>query len=168
MSSTKQHKTRYIKSEAVKAAEDFIFERKKQRFPSFPYPVKDKYSDNTSNALTKLVIDFIRANEYHAERVSNQGQYRDNSKIVTDVLGRKRKIGSGTWTKGQGINGTADIHCIIKSKPVMIEIKFGNDRQSKAQKEYQKFIEASGGTYIIVKTFEDFYNWFNSLENEGI
>lgn len=161
MSNSKQHKTRYVKSEAVKVAEDFIFERKKQRFPSFPYPVKDKYSDNTSNSLTKLVIDFIRANGYHAERVSNQGQYRDNSKIVTDVLGRKRKIGSGTWTKGQGINGTADIHCIIKSKPVMVEIKFGNDRQSKAQKEYQKFIESSGGIYLVVKTFEDFYNWFN-------
>ena len=43
----------------------------------------------------------------------------------------------------------------------MIEIKFGSDRQSKAQKEYQKFIESSGGIYLVVKTFEDFYNWFN-------
>ena len=167
MSNSKQHKTRYVKSESEKAAEEFIFEQKKKRYPSFPYPVKDKYS-NTTNGLTKLVIDFIRANGYHAERVSNQGQYRDNSKIVTDVLGRKRKIGSGTWTKGQGINGTADIHCIIKSKPVMIEIKFGSDRQSKAQKEYQKFIESSGGIYLVVKTFEDFYNWFNSIDYERL
>lgn len=167
MSNSKQHKNRYVKSESEKTAEEFIFEQKKKRHPSFPYPVKDKYS-NTTNGLTKLVIDFIRANGYHAERVSNQGQYRDNSKIVTDVLGRKRKIGSGTWTKGQGINGTADIHCIIKSKPVMIEIKFGSDRQSKAQKEYQKFIESSGGIYLVVKTFEDFYNWFNSIDYERL
>ena len=167
MSNSKQHKTRYVKSESEKVAEEFIFEQKKKRYPSFPYPVKDKYS-NTTNGLTKLVIDFIRANGYHAERVSNQGQYRDNSKIVTDVLGRKRKIGSGTWTKGQGINGSADIHSIIKSKPVMIEIKFGNDRQSKAQKEYQKFIEASGGIYLIVREFKDFYNWFNSIDYERL
>lgn len=161
MSNSKQHKTRYAKSEAIKALENLLFEQHKAKYPNFPYPIKPKYSDSTSNGLTKCVIDFIKANGFHAERVSNQGQYRDNSKIVTDVLGRKRKIGSGTWTKGQGINGTADIHSIIKSKPVMIEIKFGNDRQSKAQKEYQKFIESSGGIYLVVKTFEDFYNWFN-------
>lgn len=166
MSNSKPQAKRRVKTEYEKAAEEFIFEQKKKRFPSFPYPVKDKYS-NTTNGLTKLVINFIRANDYHAERVSNQGQYRDNSKIVTDVLGRKRKIGSGTWTKGQGINGTADIHSIIKSKPVMIEIKFCNDRQSKAQKEYKKFIEASGGVYLIVKTFDEFYKWFNEFIRYG-
>lgn len=155
-------KKKYVKSEAVKVLEQLVLEVQKNKYPSFPYPVQPKYSDSTTNGLTKCVVDFIKIKGFHAERVSNQGQYRDNTKTVTDCIGRKRKIGCGSWTKGQGINGTADIHSIIESKPVMIEIKFGKDYQSKAQKEYQKFIENSGGIYLVVKSFQEFYDWFNS------
>jgi hypothetical protein len=34
--------------------------------------------------------------------------------------------------------------------------------KSEAQKEYQRQIERAEGTYIIVRTFKDFYNWFNN------
>ena len=155
-------KSKYVKSEAVKILEQLVLEKQKEKYPSFPYPDQPKYSDSTTNGLTKCVVDFVKIKGIHAERVSNQGQYRNNSKTVTDCIGRKRKIGNGTWTKGQGINGTADIHSIINSKPVMIEIKFGKDFQSKAQKEYQKFIEKSGGIYLVVRTFQEFYDWFNN------
>ena len=37
----------------------------------------------------------------------------------------------------------------------------GDNYQSEAQKKYQRQIENAGGVYLIVTTFEDFYNWFN-------
>jgi hypothetical protein len=44
---------------------------------------------------------------------------------------------------------------------VKIEIKYGKDRQSEAQIRYQEMIEKAGGTYLIVKSFDDFIEWFD-------
>lgn len=171
MSRSRQHKTRYVKSKAVKALEELKFEEHKAKYPNFPYPIKPKYSDASSNGLTKCVIDFIKVKGFHAERINSTGSMRDNTKTITDVLGRKRTIGSVTWIKSTTQNGTSDISATIKGKSIKIEIKCaasGDKYQSERQKIYQKQIEASGGVYLIVREFKDFYNWFNSLENEGI
>jgi len=109
-----------------------------------------------------LVIDFLTLNNCQAERITSQGQYRDNTKQVTDVIGRVRTIGSGTWTKGTSTAGTADISATIKGRSVKIEIKWAKDIQSTAQKQYQNAIEKSMGIYIIVKTFDDFVLWFDN------
>jgi hypothetical protein len=98
-----------------------------------------------------------------AERISSQGQYRDGKKQVTDIIGRVRTIGSGVWTPGTSTKGTADISATIKGRSVKIEIKWAKDRQSDAQKEYQLSIEKSLGIYIIVKTFDDFIEWFDKF-----
>lgn len=169
MSSSRQHKTRYIKSEAVKALEELKFEEHKAKYPNFPYPIRPKYSDASSNGLTKCVIDFIKVKGFHAERINSTGSMRDNTKTITDVLGRKRTIGSVTWIKSTTQNGTADISATIKGKSIKIEIKCAasDDKyQSEGQKIYQKQIEASGGVYLIVREFSDFYNWFNTFKDE--
>ena len=107
-----------------------------------------------------------------AERISNQGQYRDNTKVVTDVLGRKRTIGTASWTKGQGTNGTADISSTIPIKmkngqtiglSLKIEVKFGKDRMSQAQARYKEEIEKTGGRYMIAKDFDSFLIEFREL-----
>lgn len=169
MSRSRQHKTRYVKSEAVKALEELKFEEHKAKYPNFPYPIKPKYSDASSNGLTKCVIDFIKVKGFHAERINSTGSMRDNTKTITDVLGRKRTIGSVTWIKSTTQNGTADISATIKGKSIKIEIKCaasGDKYQSEGQKIYQKQIEASGGVYLIVREFSDFYNWFNTFKDE--
>lgn len=171
MSNSKKHKTRYIKSEAVKALEKLKFEEHKAKYPNFPYPIKPNYSDATSNGLTKCVIDFIKLKGFHAERINSTGSMRDNTKTITDVLGRKRTIGSVDWIKSTSQNGTADISATIKGQSIKIEIKCaasGDKYQSEAQKMYQKQIEASGGIYLIVREFKDFYNWFNSINYERL
>lgn len=167
--SSRQHKTRYVKSEAVKALEELKFEEHKAKYPNFPYPIKPKYSDASSNGLTKCVIDFIKVKGFHAERINSTGSMRDNTKTITDVLGRKRTIGSVTWIKSTTQNGTADISATIKGKSIKIEIKCaasGDKYQSEGQKIYQKQIEASGGVYLIVREFSDFYDWFNTFKDE--
>lgn len=138
-----------------------------EKYPSFVGreahlpPAKTKESG--ANDLTRLVIDFLTFNNCQAERISSQGQYRDGKKVVTDCIGRKRTIGSGIWTPGTSTKGTADISSTIRGRSVKIEIKWGKDRQSDAQKEYQASIEKAMGIYIIVKSFDDFLIWYDNF-----
>ena len=99
----------------------------------------------TANLLTKKIIKFLEYHGCHAERVNN---------ISRQVNGR--------WVKSNMMRGTADIHAIIKSKAVMIEVKIGKDSQSIYQKVYQKSVERAGGIYYIAKDFDSFYEWYNN------
>lgn len=161
---------RHVKSEAVKTLEQLAFENLKAKFPSCPYPPKPKYNDHTTNGLTKCVIDYITLKGGQAERVGSTGFLKDNRKSTTDVLGRTRTIGSTKWIPGSGKTGTADVHAVVNGKAVKIEIKCaasGDYFQSKGQIAYQKEIEAAGGLYLIVKTFQDFYLWLNEFCTEN-
>jgi hypothetical protein len=127
------------------------------------YVVRTKFSDKTANGLTKAIITFLKLHGCQAERISNTGRYIDDTRIVTDVIGFKRKIGSGKYIKGTGTNGTADISATIRGKSVKIEVKIGKDRQSDAQKKYQDDIERAGGLYWIAKDFESFITQYTLL-----
>lgn len=158
-------KAKYLKSEAVKKLENLVFDNQLKKHPNFPYPVKPVYTDSTSNGLTKCVIDYIKLRGFHAERINSTGAIKDNRKTSIDVLGNVRTIGSLQWIKSTTQTGTADISATIQGRSVKIEIKCeatGDKYQSTGQKQYQKQIETAGGTYIIVRNFEEFYYWFNS------
>ena len=150
--------------ENKKLLEDLYIKQTKANYPNFPdYAIPmEKFSDKTANELTKTICKFISYIGGQAERISNQGQYRDNSKTVTDVLGRQRKIGSGTWTKGQGTNGTADISAIYKGISFKIEVKINKDKMSQAQYKYKESVEKAGAVYLIAKDFDSFIIDFKS------
>jgi len=120
-----------------------------------------KRSDKDTNGLTACVTDFLIYSGHHCERTGNEGRTVDDSKIVTDYLGRTKKIGSVKRIPSQGTIGTSDLKACINGRFIAIEIKFGHDRQSEAQKGYQEKIESSGGIYIIVKTLDDFLEWYD-------
>ncbi len=146
-------KKRYKKPEAVKRFEEFALQKQKEQYPNFPYPVKPKYKDDTANDLTKCIIDAIRLLGYQAERINTTGQ-----KVTHN--------GKEKWVKGSGCKGSADIHATIKGKSVKIEIKIGKDRQSEAQKQYQKEVEKAGGIYLIIQNFTEFYEWIGRFLKE--
>lgn len=127
------------------------------------YIVRTKYTDKTANGLTKAIVKWINLNGYQAERISTTGRWIDNSKVVTDVLGNRKKIGSGKYIKGTGTNGSADISATIKGKSIKIEVKIGKDRQSEAQIKYQQMIEKAGGIYFIARNFNEFYGFYITL-----
>ena len=141
-------------------------EQLKLKAPSMPesyIPLTD-WKDNSANSLTKSVIAWITYMGGQAERISSQGQYREGSKIQvgTGQLAYTKQL-PGKWTPGQSTKGTADISATIRGRSVKIEIKYGEDRQSDAQKQYQESIERAGGVYIIVKDFDSFVEWYESF-----
>lgn len=154
-----------MKKENKQRLIDLELEYKKEKYPSMPieYLTTKTYNDNSANALTKSVIAWITLNGYQAERISNTGRVIDNRKTYKDVLGVRKVIGDIKYIKGQGTNGTADISATIKGRSVKIEIKYGKDRQSEAQKHYQDMIERAGGVYVIVKDFDSFVEWYENF-----
>lgn len=139
--------------------------RTRENHPNVPekaLPIP-KYSDRSSNGLTKCIIDFIEMNGSQAERINSTGRIIDKRKTNIDVLGRVRTIGSVKWIKGSSQLGTADISATINGRSVKIEVKCnatGDRYQSSGQKDYQKRIEKAGGVYVIAKDFESFHSWY--------
>ena len=154
-----------MKSPALQQLEALALQDAQRRFPAAARHgalAPRTYSDRTANGLTKAIIDFLQLNGWQAERISVQGRCVDNTKVVTDVLGGRKRIGSVKWIPGQMTPGSSDISCTIKGRSVKIEVKI-KDRQSEAQMRYQEAIERAGGIYIIVRSFEEFYQWYNNF-----
>lgn len=151
--------------DAIKNLKFLALEENKRRFPTLPDEVRyiKPYRDKKANDLTRCIIDFLWFKGHQAERIAVTGRYIDNSKIVRDCLGTRRKIGSGKWIASSMQKGSADLSATIKGRSVKIEIKIGQDRQSESQKQYQKQIESAGGLYYIARNFEEFYNWYTDI-----
>ncbi|MCB0739356.1 MAG: hypothetical protein KDC92_17750 [Bacteroidetes bacterium] len=146
----------YRKPESVKKLEQLAFDDIKARNPNFPYPPKRIYRDDSTNNLTKCIVDWICLNGYQAERINSTGR-----RFIVN--------GAERWIKGSGTIGTADISATIRGRSVKIEVKCkatGDKYQSKHQKQYQQQIEQAGGVYIIARDFNQFIEWYNHFLNE--
>ena len=154
----------YRKSAAVKALEALADADAARRHPSIKpqHLARRLYRDDTANGLTKCVVEFIRLTGGMAERINCTGRYVDRSQTFEDVTGRVRTIGTGQWLPTSGVKGTADISAVIQGRAVKIEIKI-RDRQSEDQKRYQEATERAGGIYLIVRSFAEFYDWYNEF-----
>lgn len=98
-----------------------------------------------ANDLTRYVINRIKAYGGFAERITVMGRPVEQR----DATGRIRGV---FWTKGQMTRGSADISAIINGRAVRIEVKAGADRQSEAQKIYERNVVAAGGIYLVART----------------
>ncbi|HNX44133.1 MAG TPA: hypothetical protein PKI35_06820 [Bacteroidales bacterium] len=154
---------RQRKDTAFQALSALYLKENIRKYPSLPYRCVPKWNDCTSNGLTRMIIDFLRLSGHQAERISNTGRMLDGRKIVVDCIGNRRLIGSTAWIPGTGSRGTADISATINGRSAKIEVKCQatKDKQRPAQAEYQKQIEAAGGTYYVAQTFAGFFNWYN-------
>jgi len=152
-----------INKDKLKALEFEIHKRKYPHMNESYFPLTD-WKDTSANGLTKCIIFWINAMGGQAERISNQGQYRAGKKIEvgTGEIQYTKEL-KGKWTPGQGTKGTADISATIRGRSVKIEVKYGKDRQSDAQKQYQEMIEKAGGVYFIAKTFDEFVTWYEKF-----
>jgi hypothetical protein len=153
---TKQNKKRLV---------DLAMNILKEKYPSFPdhaIPIP-KYSDKTANGLTKCIKDFLNNSGWQAERINTTGRMIDDSKVVTDVVGFQRKVGTVKWIPGTGTKGSADLSATIAGRSVKIEVKIAKDRQSEYQKQYEQSITQAGGVYIIARDFDGFIQWYDNF-----
>ena len=133
--------------------------------PSFPikYLTDYKNTDNSTNGLTKCVVDFLNFSNHFAERINSTGRFIAGSRIDE---GHAKFQTQGKWIKGTGVNGRADISAKIKlpqhqfAIPVEIEIKYAKDRMSDAQREYQSAMFDVGAVYIVVRDFDMFMDLY--------
>jgi hypothetical protein len=136
----------------------------KEMYPNVPDIAlpKTEYNDRSANGLTRCVLDYLLLSGHFCERTGNEGRVIDGRKTYTDVIGRQKTIGTVKRIKSSGTKGTSDLKAVINGRMVAIEIKFGADRQSQHQKDYQAMVENAGGTYWIVKNFEQFLNLYQN------
>lgn len=152
-----------MKSKSIKILEKLAWNEKVSQNPNMPRHclVVPKFSDKKANDLTKAVIKFISLMGYQGERISVTGRKVASAKKVRDTFtGESKIVGKDKYIKSSMRKGSADISSVIEGHSVKIEIKVGKDWQSDHQKEYQAEVEQAGGTYLIVRTFDQFYNWF--------
>ncbi len=78
-------------------------------------------------------------------RINTQGNY--NAKI-------------GKFVRSGSTKGLADINAVVKGKSISIEVKIGKDKIRESQLKVKREIEAAGGVYLIVRSFDDFLEQF--------
>ena len=153
------------KSQAIQELERLAFEDKHKRMPEIPveWLAQPKFKDNSANSLTQATIAYIKLIGGQAERISTTGRMINNTKTFTNVIGQTRQIGSAKYIPGTSTKGSADISATLKGRSVKIEVKFGKDKMSEHQREYQKSIEFAGGVYLIARNFEQIKNEIDNL-----
>jgi len=134
-----------------------------RKFPSLPDHARviKKYKDNGANALTNCIKDFLNFSGWQAERISTTGRYVVEKGGKDQIF--NRNFDKGKYIKGTGTNGSADISATIKGRSVKIEVKYGKDIQSQAQKDYQTSIESAGGVYVIARDFDSWKEWYDNF-----
>jgi hypothetical protein len=125
-----------------------------------------------SKWLEKAITAILKLQGWNVEKKPDTGQRIDNRKEVTDILGRRRLIGSVEWVKSRHTDpGRADLYL---EKPVgngmryveWIEIKIGKDRQSPEQQLFEQRCQLNGERYTIIKTLDEFFEYYdNHLNN---
>ncbi|MEI6048845.1 MAG: hypothetical protein WCS03_08095 [Bacteroidota bacterium] len=157
----------------LKVLRELAITHSRNRHPNLPEAARctKSYNDRTANGLTKCIIDFLNFSGHQAERINCTGKMIDNTKIITDVLGDRRSIGSVKWLPTSGQRGTADISSTIKNKDgigisVKFEVKIKKDVQSSFQKAYQADIERAGGRYFLCHNFDEFLTYYNSINGK--
>jgi hypothetical protein len=135
---------KYIKSEPLKELETMYHQ---QLLIANVDAKKTYFSDKNTLELTKSVISYLKLNGVHAESVATKGHQ------ILDDKGNKK------WVKSHGNVGSADVHCIVEGKALMIEIKckYTKDRLSNEQKKYAKSVRDAGGRYWVITDFEELY-----------
>lgn len=146
----KAPKPAYRKPEAVKILEAMADAEAHRLHPSIDprYLAPRTYRDDSANALTKCIVDYVRIKGGFASRINSTGIYDKR-------LGKYR-----TGTQKRGI---ADIWATHKGKSLQIEVKAGKDRQSDEQRKVETEQTAAGGLYFIAHDFTSFKQWFDKI-----
>lgn len=135
------------------------------KYPNHPKPeylVSTVHKENSANSLTQAVIRWIQLHGGQAERINTTGRYLPGKTVSKGFYGSTTL--KGKYIPTTSTVGSADISSVIRGRSVKIEIKYGKDVQSDAQRKYQKDVEAAGGLYWIVRDFSSFVTMWEGIQ----
>ncbi len=118
------------------------------------------FKESSANELTKTILAYFKMVGIEAWRQASEGRYLQEKKIK-NVLGQSITVEKGRFIpRSKKTKGSGDISCILppNGRRLEIEIKYGRDVQSDDQKDFQRRIEAMRAKYVIVKTWDGFWN----------
>lgn len=140
----------------LKELSEAISIKKYGHVPNHARPVK-RLSEGSANELTKSVLAWFEFKGIMAYRQASEGRYI-KGKEYTDWKGAKREEKGMYIPRSKSNKGAGDISVTLppNARRLEIEIKFGKDKQSPEQKKFQQQIEAMGGLYMIVRTWDGF------------
>ena len=77
---------------------------------------------------------------------------------------RKRNKYEQMIAKSTGlVSGVADLNMIYAGRFYGIELKVGDNKQSKSQIQWQKTIQKQGGSYIVIRNLEEFQAFLHRI-----
>jgi hypothetical protein len=120
------------------------------------YVPRPRLTDKTANGLTNCIITFFDLKGIKSWRQNSTGRYQREVR-ATNVIGQTITLQKGRYIPAAGGKGAGDITAVIKGIFTSIEVKIGKDRMRESQKEFKADLEKSGGVYLVVKTWDDFY-----------
>lgn len=101
------------------------------------------------------------------------GSIEEHQELVNDILlefGRKATLwanNTGKAFRGKrllsfGLKGSGDIAGILQGgKAIYIEVKTGNAKQTKDQKNFERMVLKREGIYILARSLEDVRRFFD-------
>lgn len=114
------------------------------------------FSDKTANGLTKAILAFMELKGIKAWRQGSEGRFIQGREYTSQTTGRTQREKGMYIPRAGGGTGIGDICAVIRGRFITIEVKIGRDRQSPEQIKFQKEVEASGGVYLIAKSWVGF------------
>ena len=127
----------------------------RDKYPNVPTVCipKPDYSDKTTNGLTRMILDWFKFQGGIANRINTTGRQI------------KAKSGKQIWIPGTTMKGTSDIAVTYRGQSIAIEVKCSatRDRMRPKQKEYADRFQRAGGLYFVARSWDEFYEWFNTI-----
>jgi hypothetical protein len=131
--------------------------KKYSTVPEHARPVM-RLEDRTANGLTKAILVYFDFKGIKAWRQASEGRFIQGRTFMNETVGRTMQEKGKYIPRSKAAKGSGDVTCILPplGRRMDLEVKIGRDRQSDDQKKFQREIEAMGGIYILVRTWDDF------------
>ena len=155
------------RTEAVIELRRLLLEESVNKYPTLPDHARPVNSfDSTKNKERrelKRIAKYIELKGGICSITDSSAKRIDKTMNYVDSVGFNRTIGSVEFRKNTDFEvGHSDLTATINGQAHYIELKrvykSGKDRQSEAQKAFQSKVTKAGAIYLIVNSFEDFYN----------
>ena len=146
----KKRKPPYKKPSSIKQLELDLYQAKRLKHPNNPAVLKPNLRDDSANGLTDCICKYLNFKGFFAARINTMGNYNHKLK---------------KWVYSGAKRGMADINAVVYGRSFSIEIKIGKDKPRPDQLKVKAEVEAAGGVYIFVTSFDDFLKQFNEVAN---